>query len=188
MPDSGANNAAFYDMRFFDPATFYNKSVITTGAHGSAPALCTFGTVHFALKGDRGERVSITLPDTMYNPRMTCNIVAPARLHEYGLATVVSLGQGQSGLWYDVNTPTARKFATFSLVRNRPFLRPCAVGVSPHARRLAWLSNLYVKVPYAWAVFRPLAAACVFGRLLLWTVQGFFDHRKTHPPTGVPRS
>ena len=153
MPDTGSNGGAFYDSRFFDPATLYNKLEIVSGLHGTTPAQqYTYGTVHFVLKGDRGEKVSITLTNTMYNPNGDTNIVAPARLHAYSLATVVSPDTAQSGLRYDVNKPTVRKFATFIEKNGLPYLRPCEIGVSAIARRLAWLSNLKDKVPHVWAV------------------------------------
>ena len=163
MTDTGANVGAFYDTRFFDPTTLYNRSVTITGGYGRAPAkLYTYGTVHFILKGDRGDEVSITLKDQMYEPSAASNVIAAAALHAYGLATVVSPDNSQSGLWCGLNTPSAQKFANFIISDNGlPYLRPCAIGVSGIARRLAWLSNLKAKVPYAWAVSRVVAQVAV---------------------------
>jgi len=170
MADSGSNCGAFYDSRFFDPATLYNKTSIIFGAHGTAPSQqYTYGTVHFVLKGDRGDKVSITLKDLRYDPNGDTNIVGPTHLHEYGLATVDSPDKSLSGLWYDVNKPTARKFATFIEKDGCPYLHPCEIGVSAMARCLAWLSNLKDKVPYVWAALPAcgrIVAAFVCGALI----------------------
>ena len=97
----------------------------------------THGTVHFVLKGDRGDKVSFTLKDQCYDPRCDKNVIAATDLHAYGLATVISPDKAQSGLWYEPNTPKARKFATFIEHNGHPFLLPCAMGVSEMAEVLA---------------------------------------------------
>jgi hypothetical protein len=160
MLDTGANNGVFYDTRFFDPATLYNRSAITTLYNGTLPTQqYTYGTVHFVLKGDRGDKVSITFEDMKYVPSADANLMAATRLHAYGLTSVVSPDKALSGLWYDFNKPTARKFASFIIQDGGlPYLRPCAIGVSAIARRLAWLSNLKAHVPQIWTVCSRAAA------------------------------
>ena len=153
LTDTGTSSGSFYDMRFFDPATLYNRSVIIDGALGTAPEqLCIYGTVQFVLKGDRGDKLVIRLDGMRYNPIGNTNLLAPTRLHAYGLATVVSPDKTQSGLWYDYNTPTARKFTTFIEHNRVPYLCPCAIGVSAIARPLAMWSNLKAQFQHIWAV------------------------------------
>ena len=111
--------------------------------------------------------MSFTLKDQMYNPSKRNNLIAAADLHAYGLATVVSPDKALSGLWYDLNTPTTRKFATFIILdRGIPYLRPCAIGVSAIARRLAWLSNLKAHVQHVWTVCRRTAAGYAWCRVI----------------------
>ena len=139
-------------MRFFDPATLYNRSATFSTFNCTTRRMHTYGTVHFILKGDRGDKVSFTLFDQCYEPAGNMNLIAAADLHAYGLATVVSPDKAQSGLWYDSNTPTARKFATFIEHNRLPYLRPCAIGVSKMAAVLAMWSNLKAQVKHVWAV------------------------------------
>ncbi|KAJ1467827.1 hypothetical protein T484DRAFT_1921148 [Baffinella frigidus] len=159
LADSGANTGVYYDPRFFDPATLRVCMGKVTGVHGSTPPQeYTYGTVHFVLEGDRGDKVAFTIPDQLYMPTGSCNIVATGDLNAAGLATVLCPDKAQSGLWYDFNTPTARKFATFVWMNNShnqlPFLRTCEMGAPAKTsitQRLAWL--LKTTLPYVWAVF-----------------------------------
>ena len=151
LTDSGASRGMFNDSRFFDPATLYNHSAILHGSDRIAPEQeYTFGTVHFVLQGDRGDDVSITLENQLYAPNSAFNFVAPADLHAYGLATVLSPDTAQSGLWCDLDKPTARKFATFIEQEQHsgcPYLRTSEIGFSiSMAQRLAWLLDL--TIPY----------------------------------------
>ena len=165
MVDTGSSEGTFYDMRFFDPATLYNRTSLFSIFNGTATQRFTYGTVQFVHKGDRGDEVSITLKDQCHCPSVGTNLIAAADLHAYGLDTVLSPDKAQSGLWYDFNTPTARKFATFVEHQRLPYLLPCAIGVSADAHRLAWLSSLKTHVDYVSAIFT--CVVLLVGTLLL---------------------
>ena len=135
MADSGANSGVFCDPKFFDPGTLRPCWAFISGVHGTSLATPLVGTVHFVLQGDRGDEISVTLENQLFSPNCPVNILGTSQLHDYGLTSVFSPSKTHSGLWYDFDKPTARKFATFTHHNRLLYLRPRAIGVSAIAHQ-----------------------------------------------------